>query len=152
MSRELLARAVALRVIADRVKELQDETKASLHLETGDRLTATLNGVPIGSVSQTKGRVTASVTDERAFAEWVEERNPDEIRKVVSDFYRKAILDVVKKNGAPVTEDGEVIPGVSVNESDGYVSVRPNESAADVVARAWLDGSFVLPISKEITE
>lgn len=152
MSRELLARAVALRVIADRVKELQDETKASLHLETGDRLTATLNGVPIGSVSQTKGRVTASVTDERAFAEWVEERNPDEIRKVVSDFYRKAILDVAKKNGAPVTEDGEVIPGVSVNESDGYVSVRPNESAADVVARAWLDGSFVLPISKEITE
>lgn len=152
MSRELLARAVALRVIADRVKELQDETKASLHLETGDRLTATLNGVPIGSVSQTKGRVTASVTDERAFAEWVEERNPDEIRKVVSDFYRKAILDVAKKNGAPVTEDGEVIPGVSVNESDGYVSVRPNESAADVVARAWLDGSFVLPISNEITE
>lgn len=152
MSRELLARAVALRVIADRVKELQDETKASLHLETGDRLTATLNGVPIGSVSQTKGRVTASVTDERAFAEWVEKRNPDEIRKVVSDFYRKAILDVVKKNGAPVTEDGEVIPGVSVNESDGYVSVRPNESAADVVARAWLDGSFVLPIGKEITE
>lgn len=138
---------VALSVIKKRVVELISEAQERVQLNTGDRLTALLGGAKIGSVTKAHGATRAKVTDAAAFLEWVRENRPDEIREQPSDLLRSQVLAAAVKNGVAVTEDGELIPGITVVEGDDYMSTRPTDDALALVAAAYRSGAYRLPLT-----
>ena len=66
----------------------------------GDRLTAVLpGGIPIGTVTLTKGSTTAKVTDADAYTAWVAQNHPDEVETitVVRGEYTARLLSAAKQ-------------------------------------------------------
>lgn len=127
--RGLTVEAVALKVLADRVAARQAQVKAELAqvLDPGDRKSATLaSGVTVGAVTFTKSTTKARLVNEQQLLRWVEENSPDDIVATIRPSYLAALLSQAQKNGAPVTEHGEIIPGVDIVHADGYLSVRPD--------------------------
>lgn len=138
--RGLAVQAMALRVLADKVRERSDAVKAELAagLDVGDRKTATLDdGTIVGSVSYARGRISARVTDPSALADWVADTYPDEVVPQVRPAFLAAILDASKRAGQPMTPDGNLdVPGVVVGHADPYLSVRPDPDAVPALLEA----------------
>ncbi len=138
-ARALAVHVVALRVLADRVKDRTAEVKAELQaqLDVGDRKNAQLpNGTSIGTITYTRGRGGARVADEKAFTEWVAANYPDEMVTSVRSSFRDAVLSNAKNDGAAVTANGEVIPGVELYHSDPYLSAKPATGAGVAILAA----------------
>lgn len=132
----LATRAVALKLLADRVRDERAKVANELagELSVGSRWTAEVGGEAVGAVSYAKGRATAAVTDERAFREWVKATHPDEIVEQVRPSYAQWVCDLAKKNGvAADPKTGEIIPGVALSFTDPYVSIRPDAARAHLV-------------------
>jgi hypothetical protein len=138
-TRTLAVHVVALRVLADRVKDRTAEVKAELQaqLDVGDRKNAQLpNGDSVGAITYTRGRSGARVADENAFTEWVTANYPDELVTTVRSSFRDAVLSNAKNDGAAVTANGEIIPGVELYHSEPYLSAKPLPGAAEVILSA----------------
>lgn len=131
--------AVALKVLSDRVAARQAEVKQALAAEMveGDRSSARLaDGTAVGSVTYAKGKTTARVVNETQLTKWVAENHPDDIVQTVRPSFLASMLNAAAKAGAPVTEDGELLPGVDVVQSNGYLSVRPDPEAVPALIDA----------------
>lgn len=150
---ELATKLAVFKVLSDLIKTQVDDTKAAVteSMEPGDRVTAKLqDGTKIASVTLTDPSARAKVVDEAAFTKWVEANAPSEVVATVRESYRKQLLDAVKSRGAPVTENGEEIPGVDVTTTDPYPSVRAASGAQEAIAKAWRDGTVQLGALPEL--
>lgn len=152
---DLARRAVVERVVADKVKASQADTKAALMdaMDVGDRKVAHIGDTAVGYVIVTKGRQTWRVSDPAALLAWVKANMPTEVivTESVRESYVSALLAGAKAAGAPVDpRTGEMVPGLEVSEGDPYVSVRPNEAAEDAVLTAWGRGELALPYLAEL--
>jgi hypothetical protein len=141
---DIATRLVVLRHLRDRID--QARTASNIDLleagEVGDRTTAKLDGETIGSVTLTRGRETAQVIDEAALTAWVTDHYPSEIEHVtkVRPAFVAVLLKTVKENGGwidKVTGEFHHVDGVDIRVGDPYVSVKPADGSAEVVAKAW---------------
>ena len=146
-------RAIAATLITGLVKSEGDHYKAELLAafnESGaERVRVTdVDGTDLGSVSKSKGRISARVTDEAALLEWVKVNHPEHILRQVNATYRDQLLAVAKTGGDPIDpETGELVPGIEIFEGDPSVSARPTPEAKDRM-RALLAGSGLLEIGR----
>jgi len=108
-------------------------------LDEGDSKAATLpDGVRLGKITKTRGRVTPTVTDEAALLRWVQTNYPSEIQPTVRPAFLARIFDSLKTHGAPVdVRTGEVIPGIEARHGDPYVSFRSEPGYQEIVAKRW---------------
>ena len=100
----------------------------------------------IGSVQLVKGRESWVVTDPDALLAWVKANRPEEVVTVeqVRPSYVGALLMQAKKDGAPVTSDGELVPGIEQRTGEPSLTVKPSEDAAQTIAQALADGLLTL--------
>lgn len=136
--------------LAKRVKAAADAAKADLEQQMmpGDRNGVSLSlgeeAVALGAVTRTKPRPAWKVTDEAALTAWVEENHPERIERVpqVREWFVKSLLENAAANGAAITDDGEVIPGIAEVTGGSYVSAKPEKDAGEQMARLAAAGAF----------
>src|SRR5690606_41618909 len=88
------------------------------------------DALPILSLS--RGRPSARVVDEIAFAAWVAQRYPSEIVQSVRPAFAKRLLDEAAKLGDPVDpQTGEVMPGVEAAQGEPHLTVRDRKSGVE---------------------
>lgn len=144
------ARSLAvLRLLADMVKDAREAASAAAGeaLGEGDRITVTLSGRKLASVTMTTGATRAKVTDEDKLARWVSENHPSEVETVtrVRPAYLEQLKSQAKKAGHPVDPTtGEEIPGLEVTTGEPHPTVRPVDGARDILADAWQRGELTL--------
>ena len=83
------------------------------------------------------------VSDETAFAAWVETFRPDEIVRTVRDSYKRVILERLAStpDGLAIDPDtGEVVPGVRFSTGATYVSTRFEKEGRETIVAAIRDG------------
>lgn len=144
---------LVLKLLADQIRTGRDVAATEVRdtWRPSTRIPATLpDGRVLGTVTLTDGKTGARVTDEAAFTAWVRKHRPDEIVETVRPSYQKAVLAEAKDAGAPVTRDGELIPGVEIVHGDPYPSVRAVDGAMDAVRDAWSTGQLDWSIVPEI--
>jgi hypothetical protein len=148
VSQETLAlRALALRLLSDRVRAADTQNRDAIAAEFGlkDRKVVwlPLDGVDVevGHVRRDKGAVTVSVTGMGELIDWVEANHPTEVEEWapapvtrVRPAFLTALLAAVKAAGAPVDGNGEVIPGVEVGVGDPKTVVVPAKTDEATVA------------------
>lgn len=148
--RVLAGRQVALKMLADAVKQEQDATRAHLEpmLAPRESVVGQLpDGTPIGTVARTKPSKRGEVTDEAALIAWVEANRPDEIVKSVRESTLKAWKDQARNEGFAHTPDGEIIPGIECTEgSAAYRPTPDNEQRFAVLSALFgaMEGNGVL--------
>ena len=140
--REAVARLAVLKVLRDRVNAAYEQTRTETGclLAEGDRITATVEGVKVGSVTAVAGSVRAIVVDERAFTAWVAARFPSELVTSVRPSFRDAYLKRTAAGAAggdlPADPDtGERVAGVELVASAGYLRVVPTAQASQILGR-----------------
>jgi hypothetical protein len=94
-----------------------------------------------------KGAVSFRQTDPAALLAWVKANHPTEVQAVeqVRDTYVTALVLQAKASGAPVTTDGEVIPGIERFDGAPTLEVRPSPDAAQTISAALASGELTLP-------
>lgn len=113
-----------------------------------DRSTAVLpDGTEIGTVTLAEGRTAAKVSDDDAYLAWVLENHPEEIEQIaitrVNPDFTARTLSFARQHGEPVDPaTGETVAGVVVQQGDPYPMAKLSPEAADLVAKAWQDGSL----------
>lgn len=143
--RDAAFRAGVWSLIEAKAKEQKDAAKAELRsLEPGDAVSGKWHGQPVAKATMTKGRTKLVVTDEQKFLDWVQEYAPTEIVRSVNPAYMKAIEARAKNLGAPVNLDGELYPGLDLQEGDPYVSIRKADGAEAVIAELFRTGAVGL--------
>lgn len=150
--RQLAGRQVFVRVVLDDVKRADVAARAELEsrIAADEGVAAELpDGTRIGTVKRSKVKQSAVVTDPAALLAWVKKNRPEEIVESVNPAFVRWVQDSAKKNGEPITPNGEVIPGVEVIA--GSPSYLPQvDPAAVPVIRARLaellgNGLLALP-------
>lgn len=145
-------RAIAARLLEDAVKAEGKAAKlaiADAFAETGaDRVRVTDDdGTDLGTVSRSRGRATAKVTDPDAFTAWVAAAHPEAIVTTVDPDWTARLLLSCKVSGDPVDPaTGEVVPGVDLVEGAPSISARPTNAARDRMA-ALLAGTDLLGLT-----
>jgi hypothetical protein len=145
---DLAARLALLKVLASELAAARRAAEEELHdsWHPGDRNTAALpDGALLGAVTFAKGRAVAKLTDEAAFRDWVSRTHPDQIETIirVAPAFTERIMSAARQLGEPVDADtGEQVPGITVEHSDPYPTVRLTPTASDTVAKAWQDGTL----------
>lgn len=126
----------ALKRISDTVKEgmayIKEQHLAALQADaeqTGGRQWAVdVDGEKIATVSLSGGKVKPVITDEAALLEWAQTNQPDMVEtRPRLNAQASGILSAITAeyvDGAPVTTDGEVIPGVTEGHGAIYQSLR----------------------------
>jgi hypothetical protein len=150
-------RAAILKALSDEIGAGVKSNKAALKDamdENGiDSLGCLLDdGTRVAKVTQAGGKTTPQVTDMRKFAAWVEATRPDEIVteviKTVRDGTQNAILADIAKRGAAVTEQGDLIPGVTFVTGSTYLTVtyeKDGPGGQELIKQAWQRGEIDLP-------
>lgn len=142
---ELALQLVALAEVEARVKDARNAIKEQLQqqLEVGDVKRPRVPGGDkrrtAGTVSYSAGRVSASVTDREALAQYLAANYPEsvELQLVPADWQIKAILDMSAQVGQACMPDGTLdVPGVEVREGAAYLSARRNAKLFDDEWRA----------------
>lgn len=130
-----------MRALKNRVKELELEINAQFlaALDEGDSKAATLpDGITLGKVTKTRGRLTPTVIDETAFLRWVQENHPEEIEPQVRPAFRAKIIETTKSYGVAIDPSTcEVVPGVELRTGDPFISFRPARGYQQIVADRW---------------
>lgn len=140
---------LAAKLVTDHVKQLSDADRKELFdaLSAADSTGMTVrtdDGVELGTISHVSAKPVAKLVDEKAFTKWVKANRPDQIREVVDKPYKDALLKAATKEGVAVdTETGEVIPGIELQESTGYISVRENEAGRTLAKALLLQGGLL---------
>jgi hypothetical protein len=148
----LALRALALRLLSDRLKHADTANRDAIAAEYSvkDRKVVWLpldgQDVEVGHVRRDKGIVTATVVGMTELIDWVQATYPGEVEEYqpapvtrVRPGFLNRLLAMVKDNGAPVTDDGELIPGVTVQLGDPKTVVV---SAKTIDAEAALVEQF----------
>lgn len=109
------------------VKESLDADKAELKEQMAgfdsEKVPLKVSGQKVGTATMVPGRVKATVTDTRTFLEWCLENGAVPNVTVPIDWYKDGSW--LTADGANlVTRDGEVVPGVFVEEGEPYLMVR----------------------------
>ena len=138
--------------IADELTGAKDELSAtlgSLNKEHGtDRVAATLpGGEKVGSVAWVPASVRFRVCDVDAFAEWVLENHPTEVKTVLQVrpvFQTVYLKDGLKAVGsAAIDRDtGEIVPGVVAFNSSEYPRLSFARDGRGSIAAAWRAGKI----------
>lgn len=153
-------RAVAIKVVSDAMKDLVGQEREDFFTELCDFYDATgaksldvklPDGTKVGGISIAIAKEEAQITDRDALKEWVMQNNPTAVvtipqRQDIADAYLDALLKKVTftDDGTALTEDGEVVPGVTKNKG-GYpksFSIRPSSDGKAAIAQAWADGQL----------
>lgn len=133
---DLARRAMAAKTISDQIKAIGDDAKGDLlglmaeHGSERVRVTDG-NGDDFGTVTLVPGRIGARITDPAAFLAWVAERYPEQIIQTVNPAFAERLLATAARKGDPVDDEGELVPGVTVGQGSGYLTVRPTTAAKD---------------------
>lgn len=145
--RETTLTIAVLKVLADeiaaRLTAVKEDAKGTF-IDLG--ATAAVPELPDGTKVATvtlagAGKRSASVTSPNMLLAWVAENHPDEIVKAIRDSYLQKLLDTAKAEGRPVDPTtGEVVPGITVSDSNPYLSVRFKPGGKDAIIAAWRAG------------
>lgn len=150
--KDIAKRAVAAKLVADQIKDIEKQAKAELVAQMGDLGIRSLDvsgdaEEKLAVVSRTPGKKTAKVVDEAALLVWVRENRPDQLREVVHEAYVDALKKLAVEHGSAVDETtGEVIPGIEVTTGDPFVSTRPTAEARALM-KGLLAGSPLLELA-----
>ena len=140
---------MAAKIVTDHVKALSEMDRKELFdaLAAADSTgmkVKTDNGIELGTISHVPDRPNAKVVDDKAFTAWVKANRPDQIREVVDKPYKDAILKAATQEGVAVdAETGEVIPGIELRTSSGYISVRENDAGKNLAKALLLRGGLL---------
>lgn len=152
-STQAALQAAVLKVLADRVNTAQKHARyeSAESMTTGDRVNPTVNGEHVASVTKTKPRTTARVTDMAAFTNWCLQHHPTEVVTQARESWVNTVLQTSKKAGEPCAPDGTLdIPGIEVNEGDPGLTVRLSERAEELVMILWSRGEIDLSGVREL--
>lgn len=146
--RDLAAALALTTVIADAAKARKDEIRQrlaeSLDNVGADSVRAELpDGTRVSKSTLITPNPKPVVSDEAAFAAWVEALRPDEIIKTVRESYRRVVLERLAStpDGIAIDPDtGEVVPGVRFTTGATYVSTRFEKDGRDAIVAAIRDG------------
>ena len=135
--------------LAKRVKTAADAAKAELDkgMLPGDRtgVSLPLNGEPVvlGAVTRPKPTTKWVVTDEAALLAWVKEDHPERIEMVpqIREWYVKSLLDNAAANGAPITDEGEIVPGIGQKTGSSYISPKPEKDVDSLIEKLAAGGA-----------
>jgi hypothetical protein len=136
-----LRRAAVLRAIKDQAAAEEKTTTTALRdqLHGGDRLSARgLNGERIGIVWITEDGHEAQVTNLTLLLAWVREHAPHNIVEAIAPAYLDGLLSYAKRKGEAVTEDGEVLPGVTVSPKPGNLAMKVTEDERSLIFNTTL--------------
>lgn len=147
---DLLRWLVLAQILRGEIKEVDDQRRKQITeagMDAGDRLGVRVPGpsgepVKVGVVRVDPAPTTVEVTDERALLEWVREHYPGEITETVRESFLARLKKHAKKAEEPVTEEGEVIPGLEVSRGEPRPVVTTETGAAGVVAEAFRRGEL----------
>ena len=132
-------------VIEAKAKEKKDEARALLaSLPAGDTVSGKWDGQILAKATMVKGKQKLVVTDSRALLQWVLKNAPTEIIETVNPAYITCIEKRAKELGQPVDGEGELIPGVELQVSEPYVSVRREKNSDDVMMQLFRSGQLSL--------
>lgn len=81
-----------------------------------------------------------TIVDEQAWQDWVFKRYPTEIIETISvrtTFQTAMLKNLAKSGDTPITEDGEIIPGLMYHPggTPKRVQIRPNPGVRDLFAQ-----------------
>lgn len=142
-NRNPLATLALCRWLKDRVKEWEAEAKAELRMLPTERRVALVGGIPLASVTMARGRRTAEVLDEAAFAAWVGKHYPTEVetRVEVNAAFRKKLLERVMATGHLIDSDGVVYDGiVEIRTGEPYLIVNLDPEAGIAISGLLQNG------------
>jgi plasmid stabilization system protein ParE len=148
--RDLAAALALTTVIADAAKARKDDLRAALAAALDDVGADSVRAeLPDGTRVAKSTLITPNpkpvVSDEAAFAGWVEGFRPDEIVRTVRDSYKRVILERLAStpDGTAIDpETGEVVPGVRFSTGATYVSTRFEKDGRDAIVTAIRDGAI----------
>jgi hypothetical protein len=146
--RDLAAALAVTTVIADAAKARKDDLRAALSAALDDVGADSVRAeLPDGTRVSKSTLITPNpkpvVSDETAFAEWVEGFRPDEIVRTVRESFKRVVLErlAATPDGTAIDpETGEVVPGVRFTTGGAYVSTRFEKDGRDAIVTAIRDG------------
>lgn len=146
--RDLAAALAITTVIADAAKARKDEIRAALAAALDDVGADSVRAeLPDGARVSKSTLITPNpkpvVSDETAFAAWVETFRPDEIVRTVRDSYKRVVLERLAStpDGTAIDPDtGEVVPGVRFSTGATYVATRFEKEGRETIVAAIRDG------------
>lgn len=140
--REVITRLAVLKVLRDRVNAAFEQARheAAGMLADGDRITATVDGQRLGSVTAVAGSLRARVVDDLAFTAWVRKRYPLELVTGVRESFKEAFLRRLAADAEPGDTPadpatGERVAGVEFATGSGYLRVTPVKDAPTVLGQ-----------------
>lgn len=153
---DLAARVAVLTALRDAISEELTNAKGELSADLGklhkefgtDRVSAEIpGGEKVGTITWVPSSTRFRVSDEAAFAAWVLDNHPTEVRTVLT--VRTVWQNVYLKDGlraqGPVAidrESGEIVPGIEAFDSAPYPRLNFGMSGRQEVAAAWRDGKI----------
>jgi hypothetical protein len=152
--KDIAKRAVAAKLVADQIKDVEKQAKAELLdacQESGARTIDVTDddGTKLATVSKAAGKAKAAVVDGDAFEEWIGKNYPDAVTTitVIDPDLELRLLNAATAAGEAVdTSTGEVIPGVEIKAGSEYITARPT-SEAKAKMRDLLAGSGLLELA-----
>lgn len=150
---------MAAKLLSDWVKTHANDARTTTHTLMNDTGSEKIRvsddqGTDLGTITLTKGRTSAHVSDQAAFLEWVMQRYPQHVHitPTIDPSWLERTLNTATKLGTPVdTETGELIPGLTINTSEPYLTTRPSMEARERMhALIEESGLLALTTPKEI--
>lgn len=156
-AREIATRLIAIGVVMAELKAEEARLREEFGQvsEVGDRASAKLGDIAVGSVTMADGASTPLVTDYEALLAWVLENHPEHIERkpAVAPSYIQVLKAQVRDFGGfvnVVTGGIEPVPGIEVRKGDPKPMVKANGAAKTAVLDALRDGR-ILAIEGDVT-
>lgn len=99
----------------------KDELESSMDM--GDRKTLFTNGEKTGSASMTEGRQKVQIIDPKRLKDWCDENDILYTISLPSSYWGKGGFMQIEGESL-VTKNGEIVPGVYVEQGEPYLSIR----------------------------
>lgn len=155
LTTEDAARLVRAKAVLDLLTEAVNALRVNAKpaLNPGDRASAWVDGVNLGSVQMTDPKPTLHVDDEQALLRWVRRHVPAAIvtRRVTTTTITPAWVERVLKDGGTWTDPktGEIhdVPGLAVSTATPQLRVEPNDQA-----KAWAGQMLAAAVTPALTE
>ncbi|GAB2859287.1 hypothetical protein GCM10022221_68580 [Actinocorallia aurea] len=107
------------------------------------RVPAVVAGRVVGRFNMPRESVTAEVHDWGKLLKWAEDNRPDMVETVeVRRLHKMSLhwlLDDCKAKGAPVSDTGETIPGITVHQTGNSPTMTLADDVDEVVSAALAD-------------
>lgn len=174
MSKEDIALGmVALKHAMDRIAPAQKELRAKAQelLRQKERVSVELDGELVGTITKSSPKKVAQVSSEPEFLYWMANHYPEHVEEIAYVEDMPKVIEVLQKHapelvfqrhqvaqsatdvvlanstaaGVPVGPGGEAnVPGISVYQPEGTVSVRPERGQGWLIERMLTSGQVSL--------